>query len=75
MKSAWEKYAWCERAMCAFDFINGVIGSNPEFPNPLNTVLPLVSLERLDDAAIAECLDGGGMSAVILEIASPRNRL
>jgi hypothetical protein len=72
MKAAWADYDWCRRVMFVFDFIDGVIASGANFDNPLNTVLPLVLLQRLDDAVIAECL--GGPDAM-LEIASLRDRL
>lgn len=75
MRSAWAEYDWCERVMFAFDFIDGVIASGDQFENPINAVLPLVLLQRLDDAVIAQCLDGRGLSEAMLEIASLRDRL
>lgn len=75
MKEAWAEYDWCERAMFAFDFIDGVIASGATFENPLNAVLPLVLLQRLDDAVIAERMDGRGLSEAMLEVARLRDRL
>lgn len=76
MKRAWFEYDWCERVMLAYDFIDGMMAAgDPDFDHPLNTVLPLVLLQRLDDAAIAEFLDGRGLPEVMLEIASLKDRL
>jgi hypothetical protein len=75
MKEAWAEYDWCERTMLAFDFIDGVIASGAEIDNPLNAVLPLVLLQRLDDAVISEFLDGRGLSEAMLEIGSLKDRL
>lgn len=75
MKEAWAEYGWCGRAMFAFDFIDGVIASGAAIENPLNALLPLVLLARLDDAVIAEFMDGRGLSEAMLEVASLRDRL
>lgn len=75
MKEAWEDYDWCERVMFVFDFIDGATTAGAGFDNPLNAVLPLVLLQRLDNAVIAELLDGSGLPSVILEIARLRDRL
>jgi hypothetical protein len=75
MKKAWAEYGWCERVMFAFDFIDGVVASGATFDNPLNTVLPLVLLQRLEDAVIAEFMDGHGLSEAMLIVASLRDRL
>lgn len=75
MKSAWAEYNWCERVMLAFDFIDGVIESGELSDNPINTVLPLVLLQRLDDAVVAEFFGGRGLSDAILEIARLKDRL
>lgn len=73
MKEAWAEYGWCGRVMFAFDFIDALIEAGGPFGNALNAVMPLVLLQRLDDAVIAECL--GDHSGVMLEIASLRDRL
>lgn len=75
MKAAWEEYDWSERVMFAFDFIDGVVALGATFDNPLNTVLPLVLLKRLDDAVIAAFMDGHGLSDAMLEVARIRDRL
>lgn len=75
MKQAWDDYGWCDRVMFVYDFIEGVAAAGADFDHPLNTVLPLVLLQRLDDAVIAERLDGHGLSDARLEMASLRDRL
>lgn len=75
MKEAWTEYGWCERAMFAYDFIDGVMAHGAVFENPLNTVLPLVLLQRLDDAVIAEHLGGRGLPEAMLQVASLKDRL
>jgi hypothetical protein len=75
LKEAWAEYGWCGRVMLTFDFFEGFIDLGADFDNPLNTVLPLALLQRLDDAVIAECCDGHGLSSVMLKIAELRDRL
>ena len=75
LKEAWASYDWCERVMFAFTFIDELPTDDGDFQNPLNTVLPLVLLQRLDDAVIAEIMDGHGLPGTMLEIASLRDRL
>jgi len=75
MKAAWAEYDWCERVMFAFDFIDGTVACGLPADNPLNTVLPLVLLQRLDDAVIAAFMDGQGLFDVSLEIARLKDRL
>lgn len=75
LKEAWKDYDWCERVMFVFDFIEGAQDIGGNFDNPLNTALPLVLLQRLDDAVIAQFCDGNGLSSLMLEIASLRDRL
>lgn len=75
MKSAWEEYDWCERLMFAVDFIDDLKANGATFDNPLNTALPLVLLQRLDDAVISEFLDGRGISTVLFEVATLKDRL
>lgn len=75
LKEEWEEFDWRERSMFAFDFIDEVIAQGAEMKNPLITVLPLVLLSRLEDAVIAEQMDGHGLSDVMLEVASLRDRL
>ncbi len=75
LKKAWASYDWCERVMFAFDFIDDVMALGAMFDHPLNTVLPLVLLQRLDDAVIAEFMDGRGLPDVMLEIGSLKDRL
>jgi biotin synthase-related radical SAM superfamily protein len=52
-----------------------VVALGATFDNPLNTVLPLVLLKRLDDAVIAAFMDGHGLSDAMLEVARIRDRL
>jgi hypothetical protein len=75
MKAAWEEYDWCERVMFAFDFIDGLVALGATFDNPLNTVLPLVLLKRLDDAVIAEVMGGHGLTDAMLEVVRITDRL
>ena len=76
MKEAWAEYGWRSRAMFAFDFIDGVIASGLAIENPLNALLPLVLLARLDDAVVAEIMDSPrGLSEAMLEVSSLRDRL
>jgi hypothetical protein len=75
LKKAWANYDWCERVMLAYDFIDEVIATGADFKNPLSTALPLILLQRLDDAVIAEVLDGRGLPETIFEIAGLKDRL
>ena len=75
MKEAWAEYDWAERAIFAFNFADAVIAHSGESENPFRMVLPLVLLQRLDDAVIGEILDGCGLPATMLEIGSIRDRI
>jgi hypothetical protein len=75
LKEAWADYGWCERVMFAFNFIEEMIDLGAPFDNPLNSVLPLALLQRLDDAVIGELFDGYGFTSAMLEIATLRDRL
>jgi hypothetical protein len=75
LKAAWAEYDWCQRVMFVFDFTEKATALGADFDNPLNTVLPLVLLQRLNEAVIADLFDGRGLSEVMLEIASLRDRL
>ncbi len=75
---AWKRYDWCERAMLMIEFgdvVNRGIDSYDEIDSFFSPLIALVLLQRLDDAVIAEFLDGSGLSEVIFEIAALRDRL
>lgn len=75
MKAAWATYEWCERVMFVFDFIEDVVVPGKKNFNPFNAALPLILLQRLDEAVILECLGSSDLSNAMLEIATLRDRL
>ncbi len=75
LKKAWADYGWYDRVMFVFDYIERIIDLGASFDNPMNTVLPLALLERLDSAVISELCDGQGLTSAMLEIAKLRDRL
>ena len=75
LKKAWADYGWYDRVMFVFDYIERIIDLGASFDNPMNTVLPLALLERLDSAVISELCDGQGLTSAMLEIVKLRDRL
>ena len=75
LKKAWADYGWYDRVMFVFDYIERIIDLGASFDNPMNTVLPLALLERLDSAVISELCDGQGLTSAMLVIAKLRDRL
>jgi len=75
LKAAWADYDWCEQFMFVFDFIERAQAAGGDFDHPLNVVLPLALLQRLDDAVIAEFCDGRGLPDVMLEVGALRDRI
>ncbi len=76
---AWKRYDWCERAMLMIEFgdvVNRGIDSYDEIDSFFSPLIALVLLQRLDDAVIAEFLDGSGPPRVTILVASiePRTR-
>ena len=74
-KATWADYGWCERLMFAYSTIDQGMAIGDDAVNPLDTVVPLVLLKRLDSAVKAEFCDGNGLSDVILEIGLLRDLL
>jgi hypothetical protein len=72
LKEAWDQYGWCDRIIFAFDFIDGL---NAPINNPLNTVLPLAILARLDSAVISESLNEHGLADAMVEVTKLQYRL
>ena len=76
LKAAWAEYDWCDRLMFVFELIDDATAEKGhDYYHPLKLTLPLVLLARLDDAVIAEFMDGRGLSDVMFEIGSLKDRI
>lgn len=80
LAEAWDGYDWCDRVLMLVDTTESFAQQSDEpFPDEVrqlyDEMIALVLLQRLDDAVIAQFMDGHGLTELVLEVASLRDRL
>jgi hypothetical protein len=80
LSQAWDSFDWCERVLLLIEATEQFAANN-DVPVPeevglqFNEIFALVLLQRLDDAVIEHFCDGRGLTDLVLEISSLKDRL